>query len=163
MTVYRLRSVLCIIKCFKPRSCAARMMGFCHEEAPCAPRNLYSWTQYVTHLPLNKIFRMMLFMSPLPLENVPLCYQKICMRDLADHHSKASIQARLVKRKVCSISDASSCETGQTCPKANSLLPSSLNRQSWGRGATWRSCTVIFKLVSGLTSVTLVVLSTVNI
>ena len=82
---------------------------------------------------------------------------------LAAHCPKANKQARLVKRKVCSISDASSCETGQTCPKANSLLPSSLNRQSWGRGATWRSCTVIFKLVSGLTSVTLVVLSTVNI
>ena len=89
------------------------------------------------------------------------CYRKV--GGLAAHRPKANKQARLVKRKVCFISDAGSCEKGQTCPKAHSFLPPSPNRQSWGRGATCRSCTVIFKLVSGLTSVTLVVLGTVNL
>ena len=167
MTIYRLGRVLCIIKCCKPRSCAARMMDFCHDEAPCAPRNLYNWTQYLTHLHLNKIFRMM---SPLPLENVPLFYQKICMGDLAVHHLKASIQVRLVESKVCFISDSGNWWGGwQTSVQKPIPHPAwqagseNFYRQDWGSGVTCRNSTVISNshlqlVISGLTSITLVLL-----
>ena len=96
------------------------------------------------------------------------------MWGLAAHHSKANKEARLVERKVCFISDAGNWgwRVADTCPKSN-FAPApdsgSLYRPSTGeRGlraeTAQSSLTVIFKLViSGLTSITLVVLGSVNL
>ena len=93
----------------------------------------------------------------------------------AAHHSKANKEARLVERKVCFISDVGNWgwRVADTCPKSN-FAPApdsgSFYRQSIGRDGglhaetAQSSLTVIFTLVvSGLTSITLVVLGSVNL
>ena len=93
----------------------------------------------------------------------------------AAHHSKANKEARLVERKVCFISDVGNWgwRVADTCPKSN-FAPApdsgSFYRQSIGGGrglhaeTAQSSLTVIFTLViSGLTSITLVVLGSVNL
>ena len=90
------------------------------------------------------------------------CYQKLCVWGLAAHCLKASIQGRLVEKKVCFISYASNWqEKWQPSVQRPTFTPMTSRwwefyRQS-GRGVTCRNSTVIFKLVmSGLTSVILV-------
>ena len=93
------------------------------------------------------------------------------------HHSKGNKQVRLVERKVCFISEQQPwARVADICPKACSLpLTNRLYRPScrgggWGVGGVLQagkaqsSLTVIFKLVvSGLTSIILIVLGTVNL
>ena len=87
-------------------------------------------------------------------------------------HSKASKQARLVERKGCFISGASSWwgRVVNICPKADSPHDKQGVRASIDRveGVTCRNSTVISNrrlqlVISGLTSVILVVLGTVNL
>ena len=47
------------------------------------------------------------------------CYWKVSVGVPAEHHSKASKQARLVERKVCFISDGG--WVAYLCPKADTL------------------------------------------
>ena len=103
--------------------------------------------------------------------NLQLFYRKVCVGSPAARHSKPSQQARLVEKKVCLISDACDSGGGSQTSVQRPTPPSTSRgwehyRQSgrgWG-GATCRNSTVIFKLViSGLTSIILVVLGTVNL
>ena len=103
------------------------------------------------------------------------CNRKVCVRDPAANRSKASIQARLVERKVCFISDASNWR-GRWWTSIQGPIPptpwqeegENFYRQSWSWGRLYAetaqsSLTVIFKLViSGLISIILVVFSSVQ-
>jgi len=99
---------------------------------------------------------------------------------LAAHRSKASKQARLVKRKVCFVSDASNCRGVQTSVQrltpltlpphqppalASSEVRAFTDRRRGLYAETAQSALpVIFKLViGGLTGIILVVLGTVNL
>ena len=100
------------------------------------------------------------------------------VQGLATHRSKANKQARLVERKVCFISDASIwCGEGgrhlskgrlrHTPPHSRQAEGESFYQHSGGQlhvETAQSSLTVIFKLVlSGLTSIILIVLGTVNL
>ena len=94
------------------------------------------------------------------------------MGGLAAHRSKASKQARLVERKVCYISSASNWwgRVVNICPKADSPHDKQGVRASIDRveGVTCRNSIVISNrhlqlVISGLTSIILVFLGTVNL
>ena len=104
------------------------------------------------------------------------CNRKVYVRGPAANHSKASIKARLVQRKVCFISDAGNCwgwwwtsVQGPTLPTPWQEEGESFYRQSWSWGRLYAetaqsSLTGIFKLViSGLNSIILVVFSSVQL
>ena len=104
------------------------------------------------------------------------CNRKVYVRGPAANRSKASIQARLVERKVCFISDASNWWGGWWTSVQGLTLPTpwqeegeSFYRQSWSWGRLYAetaqsSLTGIFKLViSGLNSIILVVFSSVQL
>ena len=96
------------------------------------------------------------------------CYRKVCVWGLAAHCLKASIQGRLVEKKVCFISYASNWqEQWQPSVQRPTFTPMTSRRWEFyrqsGRGVTCRNSTVIFKLVmSGLTSVILVTFNSVQ-
>ena len=104
------------------------------------------------------------------------CNRKVYVRGPAANHSKASIKARLVQRKVCFISDAGNCwgwwwtsVQGPTLPTPWQEEGESFYRQSWSWGRLYAetaqsSLTGIFKLViSGLISIIFVVFSSVQL
>ena len=101
------------------------------------------------------------------------CNRKVYVRGPAANHSKASIKARLVERKVRFISDASNWRgdilQGPTPPTPWQAESESFYRQSWGGGRLYAetaqsSLTGIFKLViSGLISIIFVVFSSVQL
>ena len=103
------------------------------------------------------------------------CCRKVCVGGLAARHSKTYKRSRLVEMKVCFISDAGNrgSRVADICPKADpcpwQAAGESFYRQIFGRGrlhaeTAQTSLTVIFKVViSGLASIILVVLGTVNL
>ena len=100
------------------------------------------------------------------------CNRKVCVRGPASNRSKASIQGKLVERKVWFISDASNW-WGRWWTSIQGPIPptpwqeegENFYRQSWSGGRLYAetaqsSLTVIFKLViSGLISIILAVFS----
>ena len=98
------------------------------------------------------------------------CYQKVW--GLAAHRPKSSKQARLVERNVCFISDAGNSWGGRTYVQRPTLHPNKQRVRAFthrvGSGGCYMekqklSLTLILKLViSGLTSVILVVFSSVQ-
>ena len=96
------------------------------------------------------------------------CYWKVGVWGLAAHCLKASIQGRLVEKKVCFISYASNWqEQWQPSVQRPTFTPMTSRRWEFyrqsGRGVTCRNSRVIFKLVmSGLTSVILVTFNSVQ-
>ena len=93
----------------------------------------------------------------------------------AAHHSKANKEARLVEREVCFISDAGNWEWRVRTPVQSPTSPLPLTVGAFidrvlvvVGGVTCRNSAVISKVVfrlvlSGLTSITLVVLGAVNL
>ena len=113
---------------------------------------------------------------PFPNSGWCYCYWKVCVRGPAAHRSKANKQARLVERKVCFTSDANNWGRGwqtsvQRSPPHPKVVGESFYRWGWGDAwgeVTCRNSTVISNcqlqlVISGVTSIILVVLGTVNL
>ena len=125
---------------------------------------------------------MVIFSPSFPKADMQLLLKGMCVWVPAAHCSKANKQARLVERKVWFISGAGNCggRVADICPKADSPRFTCPDKQGVGGGGSdsinrvrdqglhaetaQSSLTVVFKLViSGLTSIILIVLGTVSL